>query len=70
MNKTYHEAMDGRSKDELKKDFDAATKAQDTSRSLVWAGASVGLIDRVQPAQEIMEEVGQQAVACLKRVQC
>lgn len=42
--------------------FQQALKTNDPSRIVVWAGSSVGLMNKVQPAKDIVSEIHQEAL--------
>lgn len=50
-NKTLDEANEGVDFGDLKKRFDEATKNDDTSRSVVWSGSSIGLVKEIKGAK-------------------
>ncbi|KAK4159341.1 Nitronate monooxygenase [Cladorrhinum sp. PSN259] len=46
--------------------FGAAKASGNTSRMITWAGTGVGLLNRVQPAGEIVKEVREEAISRIK----
>ncbi|KAG2011483.1 2-nitropropane dioxygenase, variant 2 [Coprinopsis cinerea AmutBmut pab1-1] len=49
----------------LRKKYQEAQEKDDTSRIVVWAGASVGLMNKIQPAKEVVTEIHEE---CRKRL--
>lgn len=68
-NDTTADLAAGVSREEMQQKFDAALKTSDTSRIIVWAGTSVGLVKQILPASKVVQEVEREAVAALRRVQ-
>jgi len=50
----------------LQAKFTEGTRNGDADRIVVWAGTGVGLMDKIQPAEIIVEELHRQCVECLK----
>lgn len=50
-NKTLEDEADGVDLDELKKRFAEGVKNDDTSRSVVWSGSSVALVNKISGAE-------------------
>lgn len=67
INTTLTESLDGRSDDDLKKDYKVAMESGDTSRICVWAGTSVCLVKEQLPAAQIVERVGTDSLKALQR---
>lgn len=60
--KSYHDRANGMSLDDVRKLYKESLKEKDlgwgeADRATVWAGTGVGLVQKVQPAAEIVEEV-------------
>ncbi|GLB43445.1 putative nitronate monooxygenase [Lyophyllum shimeji] len=51
---------------ELRRKYAEGVTADDPDRIVVWAGTGVGLMNRVQPAREIVEELHDECVARLR----
>jgi len=74
VNQSYFDAMAGMSWDENKKLYGEATKAGDSGwgeagRLTAYAGTSVGLVNKLQTAKEITEEVREEAKKVVRRLQ-
>jgi NAD(P)H-dependent flavin oxidoreductase YrpB (nitropropane dioxygenase family) len=54
-------------REELFRDALAARRAGDTDRSVVWAGQSAGLIDRIEPAGEVVARIVAEAERIIQR---
>ncbi|TFK39340.1 2-nitropropane dioxygenase [Crucibulum laeve] len=50
----------------IRSKFTEAVQNDDPSRMLIWAGSGVGLMHRIQPAKEIVQELHEQCVASLQ----
>ncbi|KAF8074766.1 2-nitropropane dioxygenase [Lyophyllum atratum] len=52
--------------DTLRRKYADGVKADDPNRIVVWAGTGVGLMDKIQPAKEIVEELNDECIAHLQ----
>lgn len=43
-----------------------AAKEKDTSRIVTWSGTGVGLVDKIKPAEEVVEEITKDAIEALR----
>ena len=71
---SFSDHVKGAKIDEIRRLYAEAIKAEDAGfgqggkgRATVWAGTGVGLVTRVQPAAEIVEEVRSVAIVALKK---
>ncbi|KAK7442215.1 hypothetical protein VKT23_016186 [Stygiomarasmius scandens] len=48
------------------KKFDESAAAGDTSRLIVWAGAGVGLTNKITPAADVVQQLEKEAIAALQ----
>ena len=54
-------------KDEAaRREFQSARQAEDYSKTNLYAGQSVGLLDRIEPAAAIIDRITTEAEACLR----
>ncbi|KAG6890298.1 hypothetical protein C0995_009504 [Termitomyces sp. Mi166 len=67
-NSTVDEFEAGINAEDLRRKYTEGVKAGDIDRIVTWAGASVGLLSRIQPAREIVEEIHKECVAHLQAV--
>ncbi|KNZ71632.1 Nitronate monooxygenase, partial [Termitomyces sp. J132] len=67
-NSTVDEFQEGANLDDLRRKYAAAVKTGDVDRIVTWAGASVGLLNRILPAKEIVEEIHRDCVTHLQAV--
>ncbi|KAF5383533.1 hypothetical protein D9615_003693 [Tricholomella constricta] len=65
-NNTVVDFENGLDIDDLRRKYLEGVKANDPDRIVIWAGAGVGLMDKVQPAKEIVEEIHGECVAHLQ----
>ncbi|KAL1698754.1 2-nitropropane dioxygenase [Schizophyllum commune] len=67
-NDTVADFESGGDHDELRRKYQEALKKNDTSRTIVWAGTGVGLMDTVKPAKDIVKELHTDCVRHLAAV--
>ncbi|KAF8587916.1 2-nitropropane dioxygenase [Ramaria rubella] len=67
-NRTLEDKASGLSLDELKKRFSEAVKDDDTSRTVVWSGSSVGLINELIGAEDLTRQLDREIVASLNQI--
>ncbi|KII85788.1 hypothetical protein PLICRDRAFT_115422 [Plicaturopsis crispa FD-325 SS-3] len=65
-NKMVDEAESGASDEELMRNASQRAKDGDLDGVVIWAGAGVGLVDAIKPAQEIVRELRESAVKHLE----
>ncbi|RDB20877.1 Nitronate monooxygenase [Hypsizygus marmoreus] len=65
-NSTVEDFEKGVDIDIMRRKFVEGVKNDDPDRILVWAGAGVGLMNRIQPAKEIVEELDQECSRSLR----
>ncbi|KAF8514019.1 2-nitropropane dioxygenase [Gautieria morchelliformis] len=66
-NQTLEDEASGVEPEELKKRFVEAVKKDDTSRSVVWSGASVGLVHEISGAEALTREIGMEIMMHLRQ---
>ncbi|KAL1746829.1 2-nitropropane dioxygenase [Schizophyllum fasciatum] len=67
-NETVADFESGGDRDEMRRKFQQALKQDDTSRTIVWAGTGVGLMDTVKPAKDIVKELHEDCVRYMAAV--
>ncbi|KAF9054311.1 2-nitropropane dioxygenase [Panaeolus papilionaceus] len=66
-NDTVKDFENGVDIDTLREKTSLATKAGDANRMVIWAGASVGLVNKVLPARDILTELHEECLQHLKQ---
>ncbi|KAG6854531.1 hypothetical protein C0991_005443 [Blastosporella zonata] len=67
-NSTVDEYEGGISLEDLRRKYAEGVKTGNTDRIVTWAGASVGLLHKIQPAKEIVEELHRECLTHLQDV--
>ncbi|KAH9479624.1 Nitronate monooxygenase [Psilocybe cubensis] len=65
-NATVDDYEKGEDMEIIRKKFAEGVRMNDTSRSVVWAGSAVGLMSKIIPAREILLELHEECLQCLK----